>query len=196
MNWRIVWLCVFAACFYGVVHDQVTVRISPEYFIVGHPPYFPTSNPTLLALCWGVAGTWWVGAAFGFVLSLLLNHADGPRLIDRALTTRFVRLFIATAVAAVIAGFVGYKLSQRGIVSLPGTSELSDRHRFAAAWFAHVASYIVGVTGSVVVVLRIWREQGSRRVLAFYPATTAGAIRVVCLAITVLALIYWRAGGG
>ena len=64
-KWKIVSLCVAATCLYGVIHDQITIRISPEYFTLAHPAFFPTSNRTLLALCWGIAATWWIGAAFG-----------------------------------------------------------------------------------------------------------------------------------
>jgi len=46
---------------YGLVHDQVTVRVSLEYFTIGHPQLITTSSPTLLALFWGAAATWWVG---------------------------------------------------------------------------------------------------------------------------------------
>lgn len=46
----IVLLTVAAAVAYGVAHDQVTVRVSLEYFTVGHPPVFDTTSPTLLAL--------------------------------------------------------------------------------------------------------------------------------------------------
>ena len=48
----IVLMCVFAAVVYGVIHDQITARVCVEYFTVGHPPIFPTDDPTLL----GVAG--------------------------------------------------------------------------------------------------------------------------------------------
>jgi len=52
---------VFAAVLYGVVHDQITVRVCLEYFTVGHPRIFDTENPTLLGLAWGIVATWWMG---------------------------------------------------------------------------------------------------------------------------------------
>jgi len=66
----IVLLCVLAAVAYGVVHDQVTVRVCVEYFTVGHPPVFPTDDPTLLGLGWGVLATWWVGVLLGLGLAV------------------------------------------------------------------------------------------------------------------------------
>ena len=58
----IVGLCVAAAVVYGLVHDQVTVRLSLEYFTVLHPHVVDTDSPTVLALVWGVIASWWMGA--------------------------------------------------------------------------------------------------------------------------------------
>jgi len=49
----IVICAVLGAISYGVIHDQITVRICLEYFTIGHPPVFDTTSPTLLALGWG-----------------------------------------------------------------------------------------------------------------------------------------------
>ena len=59
---QIILLSILSACLYGVVHDQITIRVCLEYFTVAHPPYFPTHSPTLLAICWGVAATAGIGA--------------------------------------------------------------------------------------------------------------------------------------
>ena len=54
----IVLMSVAAAIAYGIAHDQVTVRICLEYFTIGHEPVFPTRNPTLLAIGWGIIAGW------------------------------------------------------------------------------------------------------------------------------------------
>ena len=37
-----IWLfCIAAAICYGIVHDQITVRICVEYFSVFHPTILP-----------------------------------------------------------------------------------------------------------------------------------------------------------
>ena len=50
---KILILSVAAAIAYGIVHDQVTAHLCVEYFTIGHPPVFPTQNPTLLAFAQG-----------------------------------------------------------------------------------------------------------------------------------------------
>ena len=53
----IISMSVAAAVVYGVVHDQVTVRVCIEYFTIGHPPVLGIESPTLLGLYWGVVAT-------------------------------------------------------------------------------------------------------------------------------------------
>src|SRR5690606_31679593 len=79
---RIVALSIAAAIVYGIVHDQVTVRVCVEYFTIGHAPLFATESPTLLAVCWGIAATWWVGLLLG--LPLAFTALRGPRPVRTA----------------------------------------------------------------------------------------------------------------
>jgi len=48
----IVLLCVIAAVAYGVVHDQITVRVCLEYFTVNRASPV-TKTPTRLSSPWG-----------------------------------------------------------------------------------------------------------------------------------------------
>jgi hypothetical protein len=52
---------ILFAIAYGILHDQITVRICPEYFTIGHPPVFQTGSLTML-LAVGASSTWWVSA--------------------------------------------------------------------------------------------------------------------------------------
>src|ERR1700722_16293989 len=61
-------LGVGVAVVYGIIHDQITVRLCVEYFSLAHPPLFPVSSPTLLGLCWGLAATVGVGLVLGYLL--------------------------------------------------------------------------------------------------------------------------------
>jgi hypothetical protein len=182
-----------------VIHDQITIRISPEYFTIAHPPFFPMGNPTLLAFCWGVAATWWVGAAFGFVLALLLQARNTRRASTRQIGVRLTSVFIITGASAVLAGMAGYKLSRASIISLPdaigGGGLLFNHDRFVAVWFAHMASYAVGISGGILLLLWLWRQQGRPHVLALYPASNGGVLRAGILVACVFALIYCRVTG-
>ena len=109
---QIILLNILAACAYGVIHDQITVRVCIEYFTVAHPPLFHTTSPTLLALCWGVAATAGIGAVVGVLLALV-SRAGAPAPLSLFRIGQSVLLLLGVmALSAFAAGVVGYELSQ------------------------------------------------------------------------------------
>ncbi|RYD30998.1 MAG: hypothetical protein EOP86_18840 [Verrucomicrobiaceae bacterium] len=76
----IVAVSVLAAISYGVIHDQITARICVEYFTIGHPRLIDSDSPTVLALFWGVAATWWVGLPLGLGLAVAARAGRRPKL--------------------------------------------------------------------------------------------------------------------
>jgi hypothetical protein len=162
---RIVLLCVLAAVVYGVLHDQVTARVCVEYFTVGHPPVFPTADPTLLGLGWGVLATWWVGLLLGVPLAVAARVGSRPRRSAGSLVRPIARLLAVTAAVAAAAGLAGWLLGRGGAVFLVGwvAREVpADRHpAFLADLWAHTASYAVGGVGGLVVIVRVWRSRAA-----------------------------------
>ena len=159
----IVLMCVVAACVYGVLHDQVTARVCVEYFTVGHPPVFPTEDPTLLGLGWGLLATWWAGLLLGVPLALVARAGGRPRRSARSLLRPALALLGVMAASAVVAGLVGWLLARAGVVFLVGElhDDLpADRHApFLADLWAHSASYLVGLVGGMVVLIHVWRSR-------------------------------------
>lgn len=157
----VVLLAVVAAVAYGVVHDQVTVRVSLEYFTIGHPPVFATDSPTLLALGWGVLATWWVGLPLGFLLATATQAGRRHPPLSRRTVARLIgALLVVMAVGAAISGTVGYLLAASDQLLLPdrlAAAIPADRHdRFFAAWWSHGASYGVGIVGGLITVAAAW----------------------------------------
>lgn len=68
------------------------------------------------------------------------------------------------AVCAVAAGVAGWLLASSGAVFLVGpiARELpANRHvPFLADLWAHLASYLVGLVGGIVVMVLVWRSRG------------------------------------
>ncbi len=158
----IVLLAVLAAVSYGIAHDLVTVRVSMEYFTVGHPPVFDTTSPTLLALGWGVAATWWVGLPLGFLLAAVSqNGRQHPPLSTQVVARLIVRLLAVMTAAAFLSGVIGFVLASCGQMEVPAEVALavraSQQNRFMAAWWAHGASYVVGIVGGLGLIVSAWR---------------------------------------
>ncbi|MGD9648140.1 MAG: hypothetical protein AB7U73_20685, partial [Pirellulales bacterium] len=140
---------------YGIAHDQVTARVSVEYFTIGHPPIFDTESPTLLALGWGIIATWWVGAMLSVPAVLTSRVGSWPKLSAADLRRPVLMLLAAMAVGSLAAGIAGYFAAEAGYVWLvePLASEVprDKQVRFLADLWAHNAAYGVGFVGGITI---------------------------------------------
>jgi hypothetical protein len=158
---RIVGLCVISAIAYGIAHDNITARVCVEYFTIGHPNLFGTTDPTLLALGWGVVATWWMGALLGVPLAWACRWGGRPKLAARDLVRPIARLLAVMALSSSIAGLIGYFV---GRATRAGSN--TEHHfglapgvgrRFVADLFAHNAAYAIGLLGGILVIVWAWR---------------------------------------
>jgi hypothetical protein len=163
----VVLMCVLAAVGYGVALDQVTARVCVEYFTVGHPPVFPTDDPTLLGLGWGIIASWWVGLLLGVPLAVAARAGPRPVRPTGSLVRPVAGLLAVTAGCAAAAGVAGWGLASAGLVVLVGplADEVpADRHvPFLADLWAHSASYLVGFVGGIVVTISVWRSRRTQQ---------------------------------
>jgi membrane associated rhomboid family serine protease len=163
---RIVAMSVAASTLYGVLHDQITARVSVEYFMVGHVRLIQSDSPTVLGLFWGVVATWWVGLPLGSLLATASRVGRAPPLTATELVRPLGTLLGTMYLCAFVAGAVGFVLAHRGAVQLPrGLAEQIpvERHaRFIVAWWAHLASYASGVIGGVVLSGVTYRRRWAR----------------------------------
>lgn len=164
---KILLLCIGAAIAYGMVHDQITVRICIEYFTVAHPPVFNTDSPTLLGLGWGVLATWWVGAFLGVLLAVAALVGSWPTLPASKLRRPIGLLLASMAVGAIISGLSGYFLTKQGMAGIGGWESAipeSRQNAFAADLWAHSTSYLFGFVGGLGLAIHtLWlRRRRSR----------------------------------
>lgn len=161
---KIVIMGVVAACLYGVVQDQVTVRVCIEYFTVGHPPVFRTQSPTMLALGWGVIATWWVGLPLGLLIGLFSRYRP-PRLVWRDLVRPLLLVLCLMAMLSLLAGVAGLMAAWAGEARLlePLASQVpAGRHDlFLADLWAHNTAYLSGLLGGIG--LCVWCVLARRR---------------------------------
>lgn len=159
----IIMLAVFGGAVYGILHDQVTVRVCLEYFTIGHPPIFPTHSPTLLAIGWGIAATWWVALPLGFTLAVVSRLGSRPKWTARQIVSPLLVLLASMGCCALIAGVAGYVLVRFGIVAIaPSVLEnipAPQRVAFMADWWAHSASYLSGIVGGAFLCSYVWRSR-------------------------------------
>lgn len=163
---RIVLFCVVTAVAYGILHDQITARICVEYFTIGHPPVFPTADPTLLGIGWGIIATWWVGVLLGIPLAIAARLGKRPKRSLASLMRPIFKLLAVMGSLAFLAGLIMYIAASSGWVYLlpPLADQIpaSQHVGFLIDAAAHNVSYLVGFLGGIVVIWKTWR---SRQVL-------------------------------
>lgn len=160
----LVWttLGIIAATFYGILNDQITLTISPEYFSVYKREQFNQAlqqtgmlNAPLRmqAVLIGSLATWWFGMFLGLALSISGIFGCHHELD----TTKFLRAVVGimsfTFLISVIGGVVGFfaELSIK-----PNTEDwpfLAGIHNVRMAFvvgFWHDGAYLGGFLGTLL----------------------------------------------
>ena len=149
--------CIVAMAGYGMVQDQFSVRLSREYFTVGHPPIEGLNDPTLLGLAWGFLGSWWGGMLMGLSLGLVATLGKPPQLTAREVLPGVGWLLLAVACGTILAGGSAWYNGGIAEVRLGGDWAASipeDRQLpFLTVACAHFGTYVTAVTGTLVLCL-------------------------------------------
>ncbi len=151
---------------YGVLMDQVSARLCPEYFTVFHPPIPGLTDPTLLGIAWGFLGAWWGGYVLGYAAGVAATVGPRPPLPLRELARPLGVLLAAVAGAAAVTGFnVARHADLFGVTLDPSVGAMlpPERHRAALVVACyHFAAYVTAAAGSVVLCVWIGRTRKSR----------------------------------
>jgi len=137
-----IWLITIAlACLYGIIHDQFTIRVSPEYFTKFHDPLIESQDLTLIALAWGIAATWWMGAFGGLLIALCAIRQDFCPRRFLVIAVRALAICMALAFATGIAAYIA---NYRADFAATYTKGEESIRRFSAVYATHTASYLLG----------------------------------------------------
>ena len=159
----IAFLGAVAAGVYGVLHDQVTYTISPEYFtkLKFHQFYRADFGfPVRVFVCEvGFLATWWVGLFSAWFLARIAVPAWPPAMAFRRCLAGFSIIILLAFTAGVIGNFLGARHSDDysnwqdlcmslGVTNVPA---------FVRVAYIHNAGYIGGLAGLVVAILFLLR---------------------------------------
>src|SRR5436853_6553045 len=144
---KVVGLSIALAVAYGLIQDQITIRICPAYFLVFHPNPLEIHNITLLALFWGVAATWWMGLLLGIIFGATSSLGPIPPVSLGFVLRCLLGLLLFTAICTIGSGFIALLTGFRA----PGMD-----HACSVDFAAHNASYDSAALGAAVVAYFIW----------------------------------------
>lgn len=143
---------------YGILHDQMTYTISPEYYTkfkfyqfglmdIGNEAIFP--NPRIEVSAVGFMATWWMGLPIGLILGLVglihINHRQMFKVTMHAI--------LITVIIAFVTGLIGLAygklfLADKGVDWwLP--ENLIDTENFISVGSMHNFSYLGGIFGLI-----------------------------------------------
>jgi hypothetical protein len=102
------------------------------------------------------------------------------------------------ATSAFLAGGIGYQLSHHGFIFIPSglarVVRARQHDRFMAVWFAHGASYLVGIAGGALLCFKIWQARGKPSVISLFPHTRTAALRAGLFGAVAAYIIWMRFG--
>jgi MFS family permease len=144
-------ISAIVAGIYGIIHDQITYTISPEYFTKFKFKQFKVSpaqfggNRQAVAII-GFLATWWMGILIGLTIGLtsfiFRDHVQMKNMLKKS-----VKIILFITILAAVIGFVASKLSLITITISWGADELNDRRNFLHVAAIHNSSYIGGIAG-------------------------------------------------
>jgi hypothetical protein len=173
---------LLASC-YGVLHDQLTYSLSPEYYTkfkfyqFGLYDYFDHS-PRLGVTIVGIAATWWVGLVAGIGLAVPAQFQEkGARVCTSAWALAICIivpllltpvLVIGTRAEEYLSG-ISYTFYQVTLPPfVPEHLQVLDQAAFVLVGDIHNISYMSGVAGvGLAIVYLVWKavDGRGRRVL-------------------------------
>ena len=153
------------AGFYGILHDQITYSISPEYFTKLKFHQFHYANfgfPVRIFVGEvGFLATWWVGIFSGWFLARIAVPAWPLRTALKNCLIGFGIIFGF----AILVGIIGYCLGVRHTndysnwEDLGSTLGVTDLPDFVRVAYIHNSSYIGGLDGLIAAIITLFIQR-------------------------------------
>lgn len=150
---------------YGILHDQVTYSLSPEYFT--HFKFLQFSNADfgfparVFVGTIGFLATWWVGAIAGWILGRASLRGDGLCLPFSKMGDSFFLVLLATFLGGVIGAIMNefsYELLLPIWETWRSSHSVQDLKAFAQVGQIHNFGYLGALVGLLVAAVGLRRQ--------------------------------------
>ena len=159
---------------YGIIYDQITYSISPEYFTrlkfsQFHYADFGFPRRVFVGEI-GLLATWWVGFVAGWFVARIAVPAFSPRTARLHASRAFLTILAFALTASIIGYFLGLlRRSNPDFSSWEGFATnrgIRDLPNFVRVAYIHNASYLGGLVGLVAAIIRLKRRQQTDQAIA------------------------------
>jgi hypothetical protein len=160
-------LITILAGLYGMVHDQITYSISPEYFTkfkyeqFGFEPRRFGGHRTTVAII-GFLATWWFGLFIGVIFGALgLLFVERARIVAVVMQAVYYA-FLLTMLAGIVGFFYGRLYLAQAEVPWWLPENLVDKTAFITVGSIHNFGYVGGLLGLLTGALQILGNRKGR----------------------------------
>jgi hypothetical protein len=152
-------LIVFLACpliagLYGILHDQFTYTLSPEYYTKFKFIMFntdPGMSERMQVCVVGFLATWWTGIPIGIIISSIgLIHYDGRTMLKAGMQAIFVVMLVTMITGLIGLAYGKFSLAANTRDYFTGwfiPDDVSDLPGYISVGSMHNFSYLGGAIG-------------------------------------------------
>lgn len=164
-------LAVMGSVLYGLINDQITVTISPEYYSVFKrrqfapvlgPMGLADASPRMLAMFVGALATWWYGLFLGIMLGISSMVGRFAPLPTRRYIGAIGSVMAATFGISLLFAAVAYMvepLVKPDALHWPFLTGIKEvRRAFTIGWW-HNGSYLGALVAAIKASLRVQRQR-------------------------------------
>lgn len=155
----IVFISIFLSVIYGITHDLITSKISPEFYTKFTFFNFgilddyerPFNGNWTLALVWvGFFSTWWFGLFTGLILGISgIKYSEEKQILNKT----FKSILIVIGIT-ILFGIVGYGIAELNpseiITNYDLPFKIEDKVAFNKVLEIHNYSYLGGIVGLII----------------------------------------------
>lgn len=170
-NVLLILICICVASLYGIVHDQLTYSISPEYYtkfkfyqfgIVNDPNSF-IANPRQLAILVGIMATWWIGMIIGLVIGLICLAVAPSQIIIKTALKAILLIILITFLTGLLGLAYGYivmkDLPKENFENWYLPKNIGNLSSFIMVGSMHNFSYAGGLIGLIAAIVYIVKNK-------------------------------------
>jgi hypothetical protein len=144
------------AMLYGIIHDFITYHISPEYFIMGKGIESAKDGFNFDVVQLAMMALWSVGLIIGVIFLIANNpYKKIPQLKYSILYRLSLYPVVISFLFAVLTGVFFYFFGLDFSDWLVDLEFISEKKQFMTTWGIHTGSYLGGIIGLAIAVIRI-----------------------------------------